>query len=179
MILGITGTIGAGKGTVASYLAKKGFRHISVSTFLTEEAERRGVGVTRVVCREIANEYRRGDSTALLRAVLDGYDSTKENIVVEALHTVPEVSYVHQLGGKVISVDAPLSIRYERIQSRGGEKDHVSREEFLREQNRQMVSENQDENNLVAAIATADFHIENAEISEGLFKQIDDILEKI
>ncbi|TSD06176.1 MAG: dephospho-CoA kinase [Parcubacteria group bacterium Greene0714_7] len=179
MILGITGTIGAGKGTVATYLEEKGFRHISVSAFLENEALRRGLVPTRIVCREIANEYRAKHSTALVGAVLGEINSVKENVVVESLHSVPEVLYIRNLGGKVLSVDAPLSVRYERIQRRGEEKDAVSFDDFLKEQNRQMVSENRDENNLKEAIAMADFHIDNAEISEGLFMQIDDILQKI
>lgn len=179
MMLGITGTIGAGKGTIATYLTKKGFRHISVSAFLMDEAKRRRLTPTRVVCREIANEYRAKGSTSLIEAVLGEINSVKENIVVESLHSVPEVLYIRNLGGKVLSVDAPLSVRYERIQNRGEEKDAVSFDDFLKEQKRQMVSENQDENNLKETIATADFHIENAEISEGLFEQIDGILEHI
>lgn len=179
MILGITGTIGAGKGTVAMYLKKKGFRHISVSAFLESEAPRRGLIPTRVVCREIANEYRAKHSTALVEAVLGENNSVKENIVIESLHSVPEVLYIRNLGGKVLSVDAPLSVRYERIQKRGEKKDAVSFDDFLKEQNKQMASENQDENNLKGAIGVADFHIENAEISEGLFRKIDDILEQL
>lgn len=179
MIIGVTGTIGAGKGTVAMHLKKKGFKHISVSAFLESEALCRGLIPTRVLCREIANEYRAKRSTALVEAVLSEINAVKENVVVESLHSVPEVLYIRNLGGRVLSVDAPLSVRYERIQKRGEEKDAVSFDDFLKEQNRQMASENQDENNLKETIAAADFHIDNAEISEGLFMKIDDILQKI
>ncbi|MDR0438308.1 MAG: AAA family ATPase, partial [Bacteroidales bacterium] len=48
MIIGITGTIGAGKGTIVDYLvSQKGFLHFSVRDFLSEEIERRGLPVNR------------------------------------------------------------------------------------------------------------------------------------
>ena len=34
MIIGITGTLGAGKGTVVDFLKEKGFRHFSVRDYL-------------------------------------------------------------------------------------------------------------------------------------------------
>lgn len=42
LIIGITGTIGAGKGTVSDYLVnKKGFKHFSVREFLIKEINKR------------------------------------------------------------------------------------------------------------------------------------------
>ncbi len=179
MIFGITGTIGAGKGTVAEHLAEKGFRHVSVSKFLFEEAARRGLPPTRVTCREIANEFRAKSPTALIDEVLADANPLKENFVVEALHTVPEVEYIQHLRGKVFSVDAPLPVRFKRIKGRGDEKDSVSLEEFVVEQNRQMVSQNPDENNLAEAMVAADFHLETSQSTEELFARIDGILDKV
>ena len=43
IIIGITGTLGAGKGTIVDYLCKKrGFLHYSVREFLVEEIKNRG-----------------------------------------------------------------------------------------------------------------------------------------
>ncbi len=58
-IIGITGTIGAGKGTVVDYLVKeKGYDHLSVRVYLTEEIKKRNLPVNRDSMREIANELR-------------------------------------------------------------------------------------------------------------------------
>ncbi len=179
MIIGITGTIGAGKSIIASHLEAKGFRHVSVSEFLAEKAVMRRVPPTRIVRRTIGNEYRVKGPTALIEAVLAEVDTTQENIVVESLHTVTEVEYVKRLGGTVISVDAPLLLRWERIKLERSEKDSGSYEEFLAEQNRQMASDNPNENNLAAAVRAADFRIENLGTSEELLKQVDDILSGI
>lgn len=40
IIIGITGTLGAGKGTVVEYLKTKGFKHFSVREFLTQEIKK-------------------------------------------------------------------------------------------------------------------------------------------
>ncbi|MBI3573874.1 dephospho-CoA kinase [Candidatus Kaiserbacteria bacterium] len=178
MILGITGTIGAGKGTIVEYLKKKGFKHVSASGFLAQEAARRGLAATRIVRREIGNEYRKRGAIALIEAVLAEVNPTKENLVVESLHTVAEVEYVRYLGGKVISVDAPLPMRWERIKNRNGEKDSVSYEAFVREQDRQMASNDPNENNLRAAMEVADYRVENTGSPEELFEKVNVILEE-
>jgi len=176
MIIGITGTIGAGKGMVALHLEGKGFRHISVSGFLAEKAMLRKVPPTRVTRRMIGNEYRAQGPTALIEAVLAEANPHKEDIVVESLHTVPEVEYIQHLGGKVISVDAPLILRWERIKLERSVKDSGSYEEFVAEQNRQMKSDNPNENNLAAAVLAADAHIENLGTPQELFRKVDAIV---
>lgn len=59
LIIGITGTNGAGKGTAVEYLVKeKGFSHYSVSGYLTQVLKRRKKEINRDNLREIANEIR-------------------------------------------------------------------------------------------------------------------------
>lgn len=179
MIIGITGTIGGGKGTAAKYFEAKGFRHLSVSEFLAAELSRRGKAASRVARRELGNEYRKEGGSALVEAVLAEANPFKENIVIESLHTEAEVKYVQGLNGKVISIDAPLEKRFERIQGRSGEKDAVSHEEFVAEQDRQMASDNPNENNLRAAMEVADYRLENAGSEEELFEKLDAILAEL
>ena len=59
MIIGITGTLGAGKGTVADYLVKeRGFKHLSVREYLIEEIKKRGLAVNRDNMVLVANDLR-------------------------------------------------------------------------------------------------------------------------
>lgn len=59
LIIGITGTNGAGKGTVVEYLVKnKGFAHYSVSDYLGKLLKRKNKEINRDNLREIANEIR-------------------------------------------------------------------------------------------------------------------------
>ena len=57
--IGITGTLGAGKGTIVDYLQKaKGFAHYSVRAFLIDEIKRRGLEVNRDSMTLVGNDLR-------------------------------------------------------------------------------------------------------------------------
>ena len=178
MIIGITGTFGSGKGTVVEYLVeKKGFKRFAVSdTFLVCEAIKRGREPDRQARHDIANEYRVLGPTKLQEAVYemakDSIDAG-ENVVIEPQHTVGEVRFIQSIGGKVISTDADLETRYNRIHSRGSAKDNVSFDEFKAFEELEMHSEDPDKNNLVASAKAADFHVTNNGTIEELQAQID------
>ena len=185
MIIGITGTIGAGKGTVVDYLVKKGFKHYAVSDdFLASEATRRGLIPDRVTRRNIANEYRAKSPMALMEAVYERARAKAKggddgDIVIDPQHTKAEVEFIKEKGGIMLAVDADLKTRYERISKRGSTKDQVTYEEFVIQQTKEMASVNPDENNLAAAIAAADHHVlKNGTLAE-LHEQIEEVLSKI
>lgn len=181
MILGITGTLGAGKGTVVDYLVEhKGFKRFSVSdTVLVGEAVRRGLTPDRQARHDIANEYRAKGPTKLMEAAYEmarpdieaGYD-----VVIEPQHTVGEVQFIQSLGGKVIGVDADINLRYERIHNRGSAKDNVSFEEFRDFEQLESKSDDPNQNNLIAASAAADIHLRNDGTLEELHAKIEDAL---
>jgi len=59
VIIGITGTLGAGKGTIVDYLVnKKSFYHYSVSGYLKEELQKQNREIDRTNMQDIANEIR-------------------------------------------------------------------------------------------------------------------------
>lgn len=177
MIIGITGTLGAGKGTVVEYLKTKGFKHFAVSdTFLASEAKKRGLTPDRMTRHNIANEYRAKGPTKLMEAV---YAMAKpaieagEDVIIEPQHTVGEVQFIQSIGGIEFSVDADLHTRYERITKRGSEKDNVSFDEFKRVEDLEMVSTDPNKNNLKAATAAADKHFTNNGTQDELFAQVE------
>jgi dephospho-CoA kinase len=43
MIIGITGTLGAGKGKIVEFLKEKGFEHYSVREYLTQEIKKKRI----------------------------------------------------------------------------------------------------------------------------------------
>lgn len=180
MIIGVTGTLGAGKGTVVEYLTLKGFRHVAVSdTFLAGEAVKRGLTPDRVTRRDIANEYRAKGPVALMEAVYEltgPYIEAGENIVLEPQHTTREVEFIQSKGGVEFAVDANLETRYERIKKRGSAKDLVSYEQFVEEQTREMQSDDPNKNNLGAAIKKADYLFHNDGTPEELFAQVEAVL---
>ncbi|PIY34687.1 MAG: hypothetical protein COZ08_00575, partial [Bacteroidetes bacterium CG_4_10_14_3_um_filter_42_6] len=59
VIIGITGTLGAGKGTLVDYLInKRGFAHYSAREFLIREITRQGLEVNRDTMTSVANKLR-------------------------------------------------------------------------------------------------------------------------
>lgn len=178
MIIGITGTLGAGKGTVSEYLVqKKGFEHFAVSdTVLVGEARKRGLEPNRDTRRAIANEYRALGPTKLVEAgymIAEPAIAAGKDVIIDPLHTAAEVEFIQSKGGIVVGVDADLRVRYERIAKRGGSKDHVSFEEFSAQQALEMASEDPNKNNLAAALHGADVQLTNNGTPEELYAQIE------
>ena len=59
-VIGITGTAGSGKGTIAQHLVDKyKFKHLSVRNFIVQEIKRRGMEVNRDSMIIIADYYRK------------------------------------------------------------------------------------------------------------------------
>ena len=134
IIIGITGTLGAGKGTVVDYLVKKhGFKHFSVSGFLKEEIIKRDVEVDRTALVNLGNELRKKyGSDYIVKTLLHKAIKEKRNCVIESLRNTKEIEVLKKFGNfYLFSIDADPKLRYKRIQKRGGEKDKVTYRQFL------------------------------------------------
>lgn len=165
-IIGVAGTDGSGKDSLAKMLEKKhGWQFVSVTDILREEARRRGIRLGRDTLRQISAEWRREYGLGVLvDRALELYKKDEKNgLVVASLRNPGEADRIHELGGVVIWVDADPKIRYERITSRNrGTEDHVSFEEFLREEKTQsQYSGDANTLNLLEVKARSDIFIEN------------------
>src|SRR5688572_11668127 len=121
IIIGITGTLGAGKGEVVEYLKQKhGFTHYSVRDFLIAEIGRRGLEVNRDSMRVVANELRAEHGSGYI--VEEIYKKAAEagsNAIIESIRTHGEIEVLKNKSKFfLIAVDADPNIRYERIRSR-------------------------------------------------------------
>lgn len=183
MVIGITGSLGGGKGTVVDYLiSKHGFAHYSSSGLLTEMLEERGEVVDRDGMNRIANELRAKNPAGVPAETFAKYEEEdgESDAIFESLHSVPEVEFIKSVGGVVIAVTADSDIRYERILSRGSVKDNVTKEQFIAQQEREEKgSTDPNKSNIFDTIKAADFVIENNGTLEELQAKVDEILKNI
>jgi dephospho-CoA kinase len=182
VIIGITGTIGAGKGTIVDYLVKHaGFVHFSVRSFLTEEIIRQNLPVNRDSMVAVANKLREEYSPSYI--VEELYKKAIEkntNSVIESIRSIGEVEALKaKKNFYLFSIDADPKIRYNRICGRDSETDCVTYERFLMDEAREMLSEDPSRQNLKGCIEQADFRFVNNGSIEELYNNIKSILKKI
>ncbi len=144
-IIGISGTNGSGKDSVAEILvAKHGFFFVGVTEILRKEARKRGLGTERLVLRTISAEWRRKYGLGVLmdKAVelykQEGGDNKYKGLVIASLRNPGEVDEIHKLAGSIIWVDANPKIRYNRIYSRNRADDNKTFEQFIKEEQAEM-----------------------------------------
>jgi len=180
MIIGITGTDGAGKGTVVEYLVQKGFKHYSARSFILLEIERQGLPTTRNQMRLTANELRRthGNAFVIQQAFAAAQATGEKDVIIESVRALAEAEFLKQNGGILLAVDAEQALRFKRVHARRSESDQVSFAEFCAHE--ELEKNDPDPNGMqkAAVIAMADATIENNGSLEELHAQVDTFLEQ-
>jgi len=182
IIFGITGTLGAGKGTVVDYLVnKKGFIHFSVREFLLEEIRKQHLPENRDSMVIVANNLRsKYGSSYIVDELCKRAKMSGENTIIESIRNVGEIISLRNAEKfYLIAVDALQSLRYERIMIRNSETDSISYEEFVSNENREMQSDNPSAQNIQACIELADVVFFNNGTQEELHAQIENYLLQI
>jgi len=94
IIIGITGGFGSGKSAAASFFERKGFVKIVLSSFLEEEAKKRGLkNITRKALQDIGNEWRKKYGGGILaRKALEYIEKKKPGkFVVDGIRNKEEI----------------------------------------------------------------------------------------
>lgn len=181
MIIGITGTLGAGKGTVVKYLVEnQGFKHMSARAFFQAQMEKEGVPVDRDTMIEFANSLRaKHGGDYVFRELFKQAEAEGGDVVIESLRTVGEAKALKENeDALLLAVDADQQLRYERIHGRGSPLDHVSFEKFIEQEKTEMHSEDEHKQNIAAVMAMADHTIYNDNDTEALFREVAAAVEK-
>ena len=175
MIVGITGTFGAGKGAVVSYLvAKKGFVHYSARKFFAEEMEKQNIPITRDTMIEFANTLRiQHGPRCLFDTLYEKAQAHGASAVIESIRTVAEAEALKERGGILLAVDANQKTRYARIHGRGSALDQVTFAEFQRQESLEMHSDDPHKQNISAVMQMADVTIQNDGTLAALHSEIE------
>jgi len=182
LIIGITGTLGAGKGTVVEYLVeKKGFDHYSVREFLLKEIRLRGLPENRDSMVAVANELRSKHGPSYITDQLYSEAAGKgNNCIIESIRTPGEINSLRGKGRFfLIAVDADPRLRYGRIVRRSSETDRISFATFSENESREMSTNDPNKQNLRECIRQADFILMNDAGREDLFIGVERVLQQV
>lgn len=177
MIIGLTGPNGSGKGEVARYLESKGFTYLSLSDVVREEAARRGLEATRKNLIRIGNDLRRHYGPAILAKRIRKKISNKT--VVDSIRNPHEVEELKkEKDFFLISIEAPLELRFQRCLERGRIGDARTLEEF---QMREEIENSEDAScqQIEECMKRADHVIMNKGTMEELYKKVQDLLSRL
>jgi dephospho-CoA kinase len=181
MIIGVIGTLGAGKGTVASYIAnKKGFRHISFSKIIRYEAKKLGYGLDRTSLQKLGSRFAKRKGYLAEKALERMKKYKAKNAVMEGIRIVPDIKKLKKAGKFVlIAVDAQIKLRYDRIKKRNNIEDiDVGFENFKREDEKELRGDWPGQQT-GKCLKLADYKIVNDGTKKELYKKIDKILAKL
>jgi len=182
IIIGITGTIGAGKGTIVDFLEKeKGYMHYSVRGYLIEEIKKQGLAVNRDSMTSVANELRAQHSPSyIIDELYSRAKSSGKNCVIESIRTPGEVDSLRKKNNFFLfAINAKPEIRFNRIKARASETDKVDYETFIANEKREMNTDDPNKQNLQKCIKMADYVFNNDGSIGNLLKQVSKTIREI
>jgi dephospho-CoA kinase len=182
IIIGLTGTIGAGKGTMVDYLKKQGYIHYSARSFLLREVAKRNLEPNRDNILLVANGLRKEHFPGYIIAeLLKEAQSNGAHAVIESIRSLGEIDTLKKLTDRfyLVAVDADPKVRYERIKKRNLSTDHVTFEKFLEDERKETVTTEPWAANLKACIDQADFVFKNDGTFAELETQVEEVLHNI
>ena len=179
MIIGITGTDGAGKGAAVRHLVRThGFAHYSSRTEIEREVAARGLTADRDTLRLVANSLRSefGNDVLVTRALERMSERGDVDVVMESIRTLAEAETLRSRGGILLAIDADIAKRYRRIVGRNSGTDKVSFEQFKQHEALEMNDPDPNGMQKAKVMEAADVTIQNNGSLNGLYGQIDDFL---
>jgi dephospho-CoA kinase len=176
-VIGITGNIGSGKGTVTEYLTQKyEAGTVAYTNILKDILERLHLANERKNLADLAESLRNTFGADILSRVLEKDIQNKDGeiIVFDGIRKKAELDYFKNKIDNFffVFVDVPIEIAYRRLIKRGEKTDDLTKTfaEFQKDQLRPA------DKDVPGLKRYADFVIDNSESLEKTFEQIDEMM---
>jgi dephospho-CoA kinase len=182
MIVGLTGRIAAGKGVVSDFFKENGFRYLSLSNEVREEATKKGIQHERKNLQDLGNYMRETEGLNVLVKRLESKIEPNNNYIIDGIRNTGEVEELSRLfcnNFYLIAVDASQEIRWRNAQKRGKISDPKTFKEFAEADNRDYEENVGNGQQVRECMARADYFLINEGTIEALRDQIKIIYKEI
>jgi dCMP deaminase len=175
--IGLTGFMGSGKGEIANILKKRGFKYMSLSDMVRNEATKRGLEHSRENLQKIGNELREQGGAGVLGAKVRETVSASpdSNWVIDGIRNPGEWSELKKINNfKMVGVTSSHKTIVNRLMKRRREGDSITEETILEKLKRESgVGEPPEGQQVKKCIDHTDYLILNEGTLEELEKKFD------
>ena len=179
MIIGLTGKNAAGKGETAKYLEKKGFVSYSLSDVIRDECKNRNFEPTRDNMINVGNELRQKNSPNYLAVKINEkiknqlLKNKNTSFAIDSIRSPYEAKELMKNEDFIlVSIDAPINTRLERIIQRNRIGDPKTLNELKEKEERENLNKDTNQQ-LDNTIKLAQKTIANDSTFEALYRKID------
>lgn len=179
-IIGITGAFGSGKSTAADFFASRGFKKIILSSFLEEEAKKRGFcKITRKMLQDIGNQWRKKYGSGILtKKALELLKGEKvEKAVIDGIRNVGEINKLKKYKSFVLlAIISDRKVRFNRL-AKLKRREKLSWELFKKLDRRDLgLGQKNTGLQVIACQKLADYFIENNGNKKDFERKLENLL---
>lgn len=182
-IIGVTGAFGSGKSTAADFFESRGFKRIVLSSFLEEEAIKRGVTkITRKILQDIGNEWRKKYGVSILATKAQAHLQKEgtQRAVIDGIRNVGEIDEFRK--GKnfiLLATIADRKVRLERLRKLK-RREQLTWAIFTKLDRRDLgLGQKKTGLHVAECIALADYFIGNNNEIDDFYKKLEKFLKNI
>lgn len=190
LVIGLTGTIASGKATIVELFKQKGFTVQVLSAIISDELRKEGKDITRTNLQDKGNQLRKElGGQALVELTIKKHNSYSTPLVIDGIRNIDEINYLRKrddIHFHLIGVDAPVEVRWNRVQKRNRDCDLLNHDQFIIDDARDKgFNEPLNGQQVGMCLVQADFLINNDEDFAGpienskLYKDVNEIYRRV